>query len=406
MKKQRRRNRINPIIWIILIGFAGAVWYFEQFVVTELPTYGISATATPPPDPEQIITQARENFDQGNLIRAIELYQQAVLYSPGDSTVHVELARTQILSGQYEAAQTSAQNALLLNPENPSAHAYLGWVYVFLEDYNAADRALKQALSLNPEHAEAIAFLAEMAADQQQYEEAANLSKQALALDSNSLEVRRARAYVLQLTANYEEAVIAYQAALQINDKIADLHMGLGLSYWSLGNYEGAIDEFNLADSLNPLDPLPDAYISRIYLTQGEYAKSIQFAKKSAQDDPFDPRRYGNWGVALFRNLQYEDAIKVFSLAVHGGVTDDNQAVVGLTLDYDVAEYFYMYGLALARLNRCTEALPIAQALLAAVPGDEYSVANAGAIIDICDAAALITPSPVPTLDVTPTPEN
>jgi hypothetical protein len=76
--------------------------------------------------------------------------------------------------------------------------------------------------------------------------------------------------------------------------------------------------------------------------------------------------------------------VDAFSYAIHGGTTDDSLTVTGLTLDYDVSDYFFMYGLSLARLNRCTEAIPIFQALLAAVPGDEIAVYNANAGLEIC----------------------
>ena len=197
---------------------------------------------------------------------------------------------------------------------------------------------------------------------------------------------------------NYDEAVIAYQAALSINDRIADLHMGLGRTYWALGNLDNAIDQFNLADALNPSDPLPDAFIARIYLNTGEFAKAIQFASKAVEDDPTNPIRYGNLGLAYYRNLQYSDAIEAFGYAIRGGVTANNQIVTGLTLDYDVAEYYYLYALALARGNQCTEALPVAQGLIASVPADEVAVANAQEVIRICEAAAQETPTVEPTI--------
>ena len=75
---------------------------------------------------------------------------------------------------------------------------------------------------------------------------------------------------------------------------------------------------------------------------------------------------------------------KPSTYAIHGGTTEDNYTVTGLALDYDVDHFFFMYGLSLARLNRCTEAIPIFQALLAAVPGDEVAVYNANAGLEIC----------------------
>jgi len=68
----------------------------------------------------------------------------------------------------------------------------------------------------------------------------------------------------------------------------------------------------------------------------------------------------------------------------------------------------------LTRLNRCGEALQIAQQIQARVPTDEIAVANAGEVVNICEQNLAATPTPqlqpVSTEapfseDVTPTPE-
>ena len=187
---------------------------------------------------------------------------------------------------------------------------------------------------------------------------------------------------------------------MEINDRIADLHLYMGLNYWAQGRLDEAIDEFNLADRFDPNNPYPNVYISRIYLYLGEYAKAAQFAKSAAERDPTNPLRYGNWGVALYKNRQYAEAIEAFSLAIHGGLNEDGVVVIGMPLDYDVAEHFAMYGLALAYTRRCGEALPILQALISGVPGDEISIENAEIGIGICEeyAANPPTSTPVPTI--------
>jgi tetratricopeptide (TPR) repeat protein len=394
--RKRRRRRSNPALIVLLLALIAAVLYFNQFVVEQLPV-ALNPTATATRNPESILQEAQQEYADGNLIRAIELYTQAIQVDPTSSTVYVDLARVQILAGQYEAAQTSASNALLLNPENPAAYSVLGWALSFIGDPLEAEQNLQRALELDPDNPEAQAYYAELLTDQGDYEQAGEMSRRAVELAPDSLVAHRSRGYVLWLTGNYEEAVVEYQRAIEINSSIADLHLSLGRVYWNLEEFQLALDEFALADSLNPSDPLPDTYISQIYLYLGEFAKAIQYAERALEEDPTNPRRYGNLGVAYYRNLQYDDAIEVFSYAVHGGTTPDNQAVIGLPLDYDVDHYFYMYGLSLARTRRCTEAIPIFQALLAAVPGDEIAIFNANEGISICEGY-LDEPTPTPTV--------
>jgi hypothetical protein len=60
-------------------------------------------------------------------------------------------------------------------------------------------------------------------------------------------------------------------------------------------------------------------------------------------------------------------------------------------------EYYSRYGLALARLNRCNEAVQVAQAMLQTVPDDETAVFNAETIIQICQENQENPPTAVPT---------
>ena len=104
--------------------------------------------------------------------------------------------------------------------------------------------------------------------------------------------------------------------------------------------------------------------------------------------------------MVYYKNNDYPNAIKQLGLAVRGGMTDDGQPVEGLPLEYGrVEEYYWYYGFALGRDNRCDEAVPIFQALLTGVPDDELAVENAQAGLELClvsieTPAAEITPTP------------
>jgi hypothetical protein len=113
-------------------------------------------------------------------------------------------------------------------------------------------------------------------------------------------------------------------------------------------------------------------------------------------------------------NKQYPDAIENLRLAVKGGKNKDSVDVQGMLLDYGrVAEYYYTYGLVLARQGQCGEAIQISNALSQGVPNDETAVYNAQEMINICQGLSG-TPSPGETplitettpAETTPTPSN
>jgi tetratricopeptide (TPR) repeat protein len=414
MNRRRRRPNWFRITILVLLITAGI--YLDRMILPTVEPIGVpSPTATR--DPESYVTEAETLFNDGKLLQSIETYTDAIQARPDDPTLFIARARAQIYSGQYVEAQTSAEDALLLNPNNSMAHVMRAWALDFQGDYLAAEAAVKRALELDPNNAMAHAVYVEILIDSylsgsgtfEGLELAAAESRVALDLAPNSLESHRARGYILEATGNYEEAIREYQAAIDINGNIADLHLALGRNYRVMAVYDKAVEEFTRANTLNPPDPTPDLLISRTYATVGEYAKAVQFAEEARDDNPTDANLRGNLGVMYYQNLQWPEALEQLKLVVAGGATEDNQPIepIPLANDTRIAEYYFIYGLVLARTNRCGEALQIAQQIQARVPSDEIAVANAQEVVIICqqNLAASPTPELLPLLTETPEPE-
>ena len=405
MNRRRKRPNWFRIAVLVLLIMAGS--YLNRFVLPYQTPLGVSSP-TPTLSPETFIAQAEEAFEQGKLIPAIEAYTNAVESNPEDAAVHVMLARTLVFAGQYQEAQKSAENALLLNPDNSMAHAVRAWALAFDGEYLEAEASIKRALELDPNNALAHAYYVEILVDSyysgtgsfEGVEKAIEESKVAQALAPDTLETHRARGYILEATGNYEEAIREYEAAIAINPNIADLHLAMGRNYRILGIYDQAVEEFTRANALNPEDPNPDLYMSRTYATVGEYGKAMQYAESAVTDDPSDTNLRGNLGVMYYRNAYWPEAVEQFNYVINGGYTEDGILLefIPLTPSTRIAEYYFTYGLALARLNQCGDALQIAQLIVARVPSDELAVENANAITARCqenlNAGSTATPEP------------
>ncbi len=414
----QRKRRINPLRIFILVALIAGLLYVNQVVVPATPPLFVP-TLTPTRSPESFVSEAESLLNDGKLVPAISAYREAIKADPKNSANYVTLSRLLIYTGQYQDSVTQVQNALLLNPNNATANAILGWANAFLGNFLDAESAISTALKIEPNNAIAYAYLAETevlkyqsgVGDLSSLDRAIEASHNAQTYGPNLMETHRARGIVLEQTGNSEEAVTEFEAAIQQNDYIADLHIALGRNYRFLEQYDKALEEFNRATGLNPSDPEPLLHISRTYAQEGEYAKAIQYGEQAVKVSPSDPFLYGNLGTFYYRNHQYPDAITNLRMALHGGSAEDGSEVKGLPLDYGrVAEYYYIYGLSLARLGECGEALQIAQLLTEGVKDDEISVANAQAMIEICqelvDNPTAGTPGADATAgaDVTPTP--
>jgi len=384
----RRRRRPNFFGWAILILVVLFGYYFDQVYITQIDN-PFEATPTPTRSPESFVAEAEDLFKAGKLVPAIDAYQQAIVSAPQDSSLFVALARVQVFAGLYEEAQKNAENALLLSSNNALAWGVQAWALDFQDGGNAeALVSIQKALDLDPNNALINAYDVEILIDSgfDGVEKAIDRSKVALALDPDIVETHRARALLLEATGNYEEAIAEYQAAIDINPNLSILHIGQGLNYRILQVYDKAIEAFTKANALNPSDPLPDLYISRTYATIGEYAKALQYAETAVQDRPDSASLRGNLGVLYYRNFRWPEAIQQLGYTIYGGTTEDGVEIEGIPLVNDplVAEYYFTYGLALARTNQCGEALQIAQMLQSRVPTDEYATSAADEINNIC----------------------
>jgi tetratricopeptide (TPR) repeat protein len=397
----RRTRRVNlGRVAILVILIAGAV-YINQVIVPVTPPLFIP-TATPTRSPESFVNQAQQYYQEGKLKLAIDAYKEAINADPGNPSTYVILARLQVFNGEYDQAVTNAQNALLKNPNNPLAHAVLGWALGFQEKYAEAELEIKKALALEPNSALTHAYYAEILVNQgSDLDKAAEESKKAMSLDQTLLEVHRARGLVLLNTQNLEQAVDEFQAALAINKNIADLHLYLGITYKGLGEYELAQESLLASYALNPTDTIALTELSRAFFADGRYAQAAQYAEEAVNVDPADARLHGNLGIIYYKMNDYNKAIPELALAVRGGMTAEGLAVEGVPLDYGrVMEYYWFYGFALARNNRCNEAVPIFQALLTGVPNDEIAVYNATEGLAVCrdsiggGAGTTATPAP------------
>lgn len=411
----QRRRRSSPLRIILLLILVAGALYVNQVVVPATPPLFIS-TPTPTRAPESFLTDAQDLIAKGKINQAIEMYKEAVKADPRNPAIYVTLARWQVLYGDYDGGMENVENALLVNPQHALAKAVRGWILGKKGDFLAGETELDEALTLDPNSALAYAYLAELyldrinanQADLNTLDKAIKASQTAKEKDPNLLEVHRVRGLVLQNTTNHEEAIQEFEAAIAMNENLADLYVSLGISYRVTDQAGKAQDTFLRAIALRPDDALPYSELAATYLKVGEFAKGIQYADEAVKRSPKDPFLYGLLGTMYFKVGQYNDAVLPLRMAVRGGITQDGEQVAPLPLDaQDAASVAYMsrFGIALAEIGQCGEALQVSQELLQKIPSDENVAYNAQVMIDTCrNLAENPQPESIATAEVTETP--
>ena len=394
-KKPPRRPNLWRIGFLLLL-IGGAI-YLNQFIVPHIPPPFIP-TATATRSPASFAQEAEALFREGKLAATEDAYRRAIRVDPSNADLHIALARTQVFSRKYNEALESAQNALLLSPQDPMAWAVYGWVLDYLPGrVDEAERAERQALERDPGLPLANAYLAEILSDQGEWQDASTVARQALAASPDLMESHRAMGYVYESTANYDKAIEEYKAAVAIHPNLATLYISLGNNYRALGDVNGAVDSYLRATALDPANPEPYSSIARTYAGDGQFGKAAQYAEQAVGWNMLDPRLHGLLGVMYYHNNQFEKALPELNLAIAGGQTDQGP-VAGVPLDRGtVGEYCWTYGLALAKLDRCEEAVPLFRLVLAGIPDDELAVGNATEGLVVCkEISPTATPMPSP----------
>jgi tetratricopeptide (TPR) repeat protein len=392
---QRKRKPANFFRIFALAGLVAAALYINQVIVPATPPLFI-ATATPTRAPETYLNEAVSLIQSGKINQAITTYEDAIKADPTNPGIYVTLARWQVLYGFYDKAMENIDNALLLSPTHALAKAVKGWILAKQGEYELAQVQLDEALQLDPNSALAYAYRAEMYIERIKNDRADPTTQQkaiddvtaARNLDPNLLEVHRVRGLILEFTNQSEEAIQEYEAAVQLNNKLADLHIALGRNYRYVGDTNKSVDSLMTAIALRPEDPEPYYELAATYLNIGQFSKGLQIAEQAVQLKPSDPILQAMLGSMYFKNLQYGDAIPPLRLALRGGTTPTGEQVEPIPLDPTndpaSAVYYARFGISLANVGECGEALQVAQELRNAAPGDENAAFNAQAMIDAC----------------------
>jgi tetratricopeptide (TPR) repeat protein len=406
--KKKRRRRSNPLRILLLLALIAGAVYVERVIVPTVPPLFVP-TPTPTQNPATIILEAETLAQAGKLSQAQEAYQRAIEIDPKDANTYVALARVQVFAGKYAEAETNARNALLVDPNSALANAVLAWSLDFQasqaeseQDRTAmmleAETKIDQAITLDPNSALARAYHAEILMDSGDYAGALDEARASLDINPDTLEGQRAMGYVWERTGNYEQAIEAYQTALRINRNLPLLHISLGDMYLAEGNTDQAVASYLNAVALNPTSTEPLSRIVLAYARVGDYGIASQYATNAVDQDPTNPRLRGNLGRMYYKNNEIQKAVEQLGLAIQGGQLEDGSWVQGLQLDPGdsrVVEFYYTYGLALAKNNQCSDAIPIFEALLRTASDDEIAVANSYGGLVICGAIEpTATPKP------------
>ncbi len=182
----------------------------------------------------------------GNYPKAIEAYEQAVLFKPDLAIIYSNLGLAYGEVGRYAEAVKTCREAIRIKPDLSYAHNNLGVIYVELQRYPEALAEFRTTLRIKPDYVSAHLNLGNLYA---------------------------------QLGRN-TEAVEAYKTAVAIQPDFADAHNNLGHTYHKLGRYSDAIKACKQALRIRPNDALALYNVARAYLALDDGTSALKHWEK------------------------------------------------------------------------------------------------------------------------------
>ena len=235
-----------------------------KIVVTPAEQARLSLTRQVNPEAYQLVLRARSLWNkrsEGDLMRAKELFEQAIETDPTYALAHAGLADAFNMlasyyfiqpSEAYPKAREAALQALELDENLAEAYTSVAWVkYRYERDWFGAETDYNWAIGLNPSYATAHQWYGALLRDMGRFDEALAQLERARELNPFSLSINTSIAYLYYFARQYDQAIADGQKALQLDPDFHWAHDVIALAYLQKGEFEEALAAFQKATALS-----------------------------------------------------------------------------------------------------------------------------------------------------------
>ncbi|MDQ6873102.1 MAG: protein kinase [Gemmatimonadota bacterium] len=216
---------------------------------------------------------------KGMLEKAIRHYQHALVKDPDYALAYHGLADAYSVPGLWgfqppsaalPKALAAATRAVELAPDLAESRTSLGFVQLLSLDWEAAESSLLHAIDLNPRHALAHSFHAWLLSIVDRQREASEAARIGQELDPLSPATNGIAALVSYHSRQYDQAITECKQALE-RDRTSFLALlAMTLSFAAQGKYKEAIDHAERGVALSPEVNLLRALLAVVYAVAGE----------------------------------------------------------------------------------------------------------------------------------------
>jgi predicted O-linked N-acetylglucosamine transferase (SPINDLY family) len=301
------------------------------------PAAGFRSVFGAAPNPAQILQQAVQLHQRGDLSDAERLYRQVLRARAEDPNALNMLGVVKIQQGLAQEAASLIKRAVQAQPEFAEAHNNLGLALRKLGQLEQAVQSHERAIQLKPAYAEALNNLATALREAGRLDEALAACDRALAIKPDFAQALNSRAATLSQAGRHAAALIDVERALALAPRLATAHFNHGVILGDLG----------------------------------QHGLSLTAYQHCVELDPRNATAWNNLGYALQSLYRDEEALRCFAQA--------------LALEPDNVEVLINQGTSLHELRRLPEAARSLERATQLAPRNTGAWTNLG--ITLADAA-------------------
>lgn len=268
------------------------------------------------PTIQELFQKAVESHLNGNLSRALSLYEKVIERHPRHPMALHNLGAVCLASGDNDRAIDFLNQALRLNKDYPDALNNLSTALKNQKKYGDAVKAVKKALSLKPDFAAAYFNLGNLYREMTQNQKAIDAFSHAVRLNPNDYEVLNNLGTTLALLGRFHEAKEACLRSIALKPAQASTRYNLGTVYMKEGNLNEALKAFKAALHIDP--HFSDAYLNmgNIMEKQGKASEAKSLFSKAIHANPNSADAYYNLGLALEMEGDLDNAVSTQNAAL------------------------------------------------------------------------------------------
>ena len=275
----------------------------------------LSGTAQAQISPQQLVQDAIQKQQAGDLAGAVPEYREFLKLHPEATAIHSNLGAALAGLGRFEEALPEYKIALKQSPKLAGARLNLALVYYKMGKIDDATTQLEKVQAEQPANLQASLLLGDCYLRMGREDDVIRILEPMEEAHPDDMAIAYMLGTALIRQKRVDEGQVLVDKIMHNGDS-AEAHLMLGTAKMNVQDFAGARDEFAKAVALNPNLPEVHVLYAKALLFTGDSDQSSKEYKTELTVDPYNFDANLQLGAAARLEQNYEQAEKYFARAL------------------------------------------------------------------------------------------